>query len=84
MRLFKLKAACNRTEIREQIQKLETVVSSLLGNATHSEEYLHQQLTLFRPAAAPDISDDEFKTVLRRLSNRLSIDVEMGARRSSP
>jgi hypothetical protein len=61
-----------------QMKDLETIVSTLLGGKTHTEEILWKELGKYRGVTAPDISDHDFEAVARRLTTRLSIDVERG------
>lgn len=62
----------------EQAAALETIVSALLGAGTHSEEKLIATLENYRPVAAPGLTDDECRQLIRRLISRLNIDVDRG------
>ena len=57
---------------------LETVVTSLLGDGTHGEAELHEKIQQFRPAAGPDLTDDDIDMITRILTQRLLIDVDLG------
>jgi len=61
-----------------QIANLEKVVGALLAGTTHSEAHLTAMVQQYRLAAAPDASDAEIAALVRRLTERLSIDVEQG------
>lgn len=61
-----------------QIADLERAVSALLAGTTHSEAHLNDTVQLLRSVVAPDASQDEIAALVRRLTERLSIDVEQG------
>lgn len=61
-----------------QKEMLTKVVSSLLGNGTHSEAELREVVDRFRPVAAPVLDDDEVEAVVKDLTQRLLIDVDLG------
>ena len=61
-----------------ELAELESIVSSLLGAKTHSEELLVRQVAKYRPVAGPHLSDDDCERLVRRLVKRLNIDVEQG------
>lgn len=61
-----------------QLSRLEKVVGAYLSGRTHSEAYLIDTVQQFRPVVAPDATDAETEALLRRLTERLSIDVEQG------
>ena len=65
-------------ELSAQLRNLESIVTSLLGNANHTEEELRDQVAKYRPIAAPQASDVDCDALVRRLIARLSIDVERG------
>ena len=64
--------------INAELAELESIVSSLLGAKTHSEEVLVEQVSKYRPVAGPHLSDDDCERLVRRLVKRLNIDVEQG------
>jgi hypothetical protein len=63
---------------QEQIAALEKVVGALLAGRTHSEAHLTEMVEQYRRAAAPDATDEDVAALVRRLTERLSIDVEQG------
>lgn len=65
-------------ELAAQIERLDTVVTAVLGTANHSEEELRDTIQTYRATAAPLASDPDCEDLARRLIDRLSIDVERG------
>jgi hypothetical protein len=65
-------------ELTTQLRNLESIVTTLLGNANHTEEELREQIAKYRPIAAPQASDGDCDELTRRLIARLNIDVERG------
>ncbi|MFG1673084.1 Z1 domain-containing protein [Micromonospora sp. NPDC049282] len=63
---------------QEQIAALEKVVGALLAGRTHSEAHLTEMVEQYRRVAAPDATDEDVAALVRRLTERLSIDVEQG------
>jgi hypothetical protein len=61
-----------------QIAELEQVVGALLAGSTHPEAELAAKVQRYRSVAAPDATDEEIDALVRRLTERLSIDVEQG------
>lgn len=68
----------NADEVKRQLQELEAIVTSLLGNANHSEEALRSTVEKYRAITASLASDADCEELTRRLIARLSIDVERG------
>lgn len=66
------------SENAAQIAELEKIVTALFAGATHSEADLRDNVQRFRPVGAPDATDAEVAALIRRLTERLSIDVEQG------
>jgi hypothetical protein len=64
--------------VRTELTELENIVGSLLGSRTHTEEVLVEQVRKYRPLAGPHLSDDDCDALIRRLVQRLNIDVELG------
>ena len=61
-----------------ELTDLENILGALLGNKTHSEEFLIQQVARYRPIAGPHLTDLDCENLVKRLVKRLSIDVELG------
>ncbi len=65
-------------ELTAQIERLDTVVTAVLGTTNHTEEELRETIETYRGTAAPLASDADCDELARRLIDRLSIDVERG------
>jgi hypothetical protein len=65
-------------ELNKQLRDLESIVTTLLGSANHTEEELRNEIARYRSITAPEASDADCEELARRLIARLSIDVERG------
>jgi hypothetical protein len=66
-------------DIQKQTTKLERVVSQvLIDDDVVSEQLLHEQISLYRPIAAPDLTDEQVSAVIRTLMSRMRVDIDLG------
>ena len=63
-------------ERRKQMKQLEQIVTVFLQDGRHDEAYVRQQLDVYRPIAAPGLTDEDVEIVARQLNERLNIDVD--------
>lgn len=61
-----------------ELKDLETVVSSLMADALHTEAELRERVQQFRPLTAPSASDKEIEQLIKELVNRLLIVHDLG------
>lgn len=60
------------------LKKLEKIVSSLLGDSLHTEAELRECIQEYRPLAAPDSEDKDIEKLVKELSNKLLIVLDLG------
>lgn len=70
----------NRSEIEldDELAQLESILVTVLSGKVHSEAHLNEQILRFQPLAAPSATAEDIEALIRRLTQRLSIDVEQG------
>lgn len=60
------------------LEKLEKIVSSLLGDSLHTEAQLRECIEEYRGIAAPSADDKDIERLVKKLSNKLLIVLDLG------
>ncbi|WP_448638646.1 Z1 domain-containing protein [Geodermatophilus sp. URMC 63] len=62
----------------KEMAELENILAAILAGAVHSEAHLVDTVQRFQPVSAPYASREQIEGLIRRLTQRLTIDVEQG------
>ncbi len=68
----------NDLDVGTQLSQLEAILVTLLSGSVHSEASLHEKIRQYQTITAPNATAEHIVDLTRRLTMRLSIDVEQG------